>query len=304
MTKSETSGESHCANCGAPLSGGFCPVCGQSTTDYNVPVAQFAQEFVSETFDLDSRLLLTLKPLFLEPGSVPRDYVAGHRARFVPPVRLYLIASFAMFLMMSFGEGVEMSGDFEGTPEVSVELGREAADGAVAPATAPSATAAPPDADVPPNTNGRDALEQRIEDRFVQAFQRAGEDRDAFTDVFLSRMAQSMFLLLPLFALLLKVLYRRRLYVQHLVFAIYLHSFAFLLMTVVLLPKSVGVPWLSDTAPILLLWVPVYLLLALRTFYGESWLKSGAKSVVLSLGYMMVGGATMITVLLLSLLRM
>ena len=35
------------------------------------------------------------RPLFFRPGLVPRDYVAGHRARFVPPFRLYLLASFA-----------------------------------------------------------------------------------------------------------------------------------------------------------------------------------------------------------------
>lgn len=170
--------------------------------------------------------------------------------------------------------------------------------GGAAPATSAGPSGAPSDADDP------ETLERRIEDRLLQAFQRAGQDRDAFTDVFLSRMAQSMFVLLRLFGLLLKVLYRRRLYVQHLVFAIYLHSFAFLLMTVVLIPKALSIPWVSDIAPLLLLWVPMYLLMALRTFYGESWLRSAAKSVVLFLGYMMVGGATMVTVLLLSLLRM
>lgn len=92
-------------------------------------MARFAQEVVRETFDLDSRLLKTLEPLFFQPGSVPREYVAGHRARFVPPIRLYLVSNFAMFLLMSFGDGVEMSGDLESTPEVSVELTGDAAGG-------------------------------------------------------------------------------------------------------------------------------------------------------------------------------
>jgi len=67
------------------MQGDFCSQCGQSATDYNVPVTEFAREFANEAFSLDSRLRLTLKPLFFEPGAVPRDYVAGHRARFVPP---------------------------------------------------------------------------------------------------------------------------------------------------------------------------------------------------------------------------
>jgi hypothetical protein len=71
-----------------------------------VPVTEFAREFANEAFSLDSRLRLTLKPLFFEPGAVPRDYVAGHRARFVPPIRVFVFASFAMFVTMSLASRV------------------------------------------------------------------------------------------------------------------------------------------------------------------------------------------------------
>ncbi len=69
-------------------------------------MTEFAREFANEAFSLDSRLRLTLKPLFFEPGAVPRDYVAGHRARFVPPIRLFVFASFAMFVTMSLASRV------------------------------------------------------------------------------------------------------------------------------------------------------------------------------------------------------
>ena len=95
-----------CENCGTLLEGDFCSQCGQSTADMNLPLAEFAKELASEALSLDSRLSLTMKTLVLEPGAVPAEYVAGRRARFVPPIRLYVFASFAMFLLMSFGSGL------------------------------------------------------------------------------------------------------------------------------------------------------------------------------------------------------
>ena len=107
--------QTNCENCTAPLDGGYCSACGQSAVDYNVPVGDFAREMAAETFGLDARLRSTLKALFFKPGAVPLDYVAGRRARFVPPIRLYLFASFAMFLLLSGGKhGFIHSYGFEG----------------------------------------------------------------------------------------------------------------------------------------------------------------------------------------------
>ena len=83
-----------CLNCGRLLDGRYCATCGQSDTDFDIPVARFAKEFLSESFDLDARLRQTVGPLFLRPGHVAAEYVAGHRARFVPPIRMYVLASF------------------------------------------------------------------------------------------------------------------------------------------------------------------------------------------------------------------
>ena len=84
-----------------------------------------------------------------------------------------------------------------------------------------------------------------------------------------------MFVLLPAFALLLKLVYlgrgrehprRPRLYGEHLVFAAYDHAFVFVAATAMLLV-------LGRTLAITIgLWiVALYLLLSMRSVYGGSW---------------------------------
>ena len=90
-----------CRNCARPLEGNYCATCGQSAWNFDVPLVRFVKEFLSESFDLDARLRQTVGPLFLRPGYVAAEYVAGHRARFVPPIRMYILASFVMFLVLS-----------------------------------------------------------------------------------------------------------------------------------------------------------------------------------------------------------
>lgn len=130
--------KTHCENCGIPLHGGYCSRCGQSGKDFNVPVGEFARDLASETLSLDSRLKLTLQQLFLKPGSVPKQYVEGHRARFVPPIRLYVFASFAAFLLQPFSSdnvnlnGPEAPGAGEQTATDAVMIEAAASDTLVA----------------------------------------------------------------------------------------------------------------------------------------------------------------------------
>ena len=236
-----------CQNCSAPIQGDYCFECGQSATDFNLPVGEFAKEFAREAFSLDSRLRLTLKPLFFKPGAVPRAYVAGHRARFVPPIRLYIFASFTMFLIMALGPGATFD---------NVDVG-DNAPGAVDSLTAPPE----PAPGVEPADAGENNFGERLEERFVLAFQRVAADREAFTREFLNRLAQAMFFLLPAFAVLLKLVYLRRLYVHHVVFSVYFHSFVFFVVAFVALPDAVGLSAVSDWLGIALLSIPLYLLL-------------------------------------------
>lgn len=281
----------NCANCATPIEGDFCSQCGQRTKEFNVPVREFAQDFASEALSLDSRLLTTLKPLFFKPGAVPRDYVAGHRARFVPPVRLYVFASVAMFLLMTLGSGLTSD---------NTTVGPNAVDAASGASQAEAETETAPTADS--QETGEMSFERRLETRMIQGLQRADQDSRAFTRDFVDWLAKAMFFLLPAFAVLLKMVYRRRLYVQHLVFTVYYYSFVFLVVAFMLLPDAVGLGWITGLLQISLLAVPPYLLLGMKRFYAESWLKTVAKFVFVSAAYGFMSGVVMVAVLLLSLM--
>lgn len=83
---------SACENCGAWLQGGFCHLCGQSAHN---PLRHFghAVEEVFESFwHLDGRVFRTLRDLFV-PGRVARAYLAGHRVRYIAPLRMFVIVT-------------------------------------------------------------------------------------------------------------------------------------------------------------------------------------------------------------------
>lgn len=91
----------NCLNCGAPVQGRYCIDCGQ-TTDTHVPtLAEVIGDAITSIFNLDSRLWRTVLTLFFHPGRLTEDFLAGKRARYVPPLRLYLVISVLLFLITS-----------------------------------------------------------------------------------------------------------------------------------------------------------------------------------------------------------
>lgn len=90
---------------------------------------------------------------------------------------------------------------------------------------------------------------------------------------------RALFLLLPLFALLLAAFYWRQrkdyYFVDHLIFSLNAHSFAFVVLTaVVLLAPFVSSAWMGWAA---LMAVCLYLLIAMKRFYRQGWLMTGFK---------------------------
>jgi len=100
---------------------------------------------------------------------------------------------------------------------------------------------------------------------------------------FFGVLPPTMFVLMPIFALLLKLLYlfKRRLYVEHLIVALHSHAFLFLnlLLGVLVSMLSTWVKphaaWLSIPlewiALALWLWAPIYLLIMQKRVYRQGW---------------------------------
>ncbi|HEX5786731.1 MAG TPA: DUF3667 domain-containing protein [Woeseiaceae bacterium] len=132
---------------------------------------------------------------------------------------------------------------------------------------------------------------------------------DGVTAAVLDRVPAALILLLPLMALVQKLLYplSRRYYVEHLLFFVHFHSFLFLLLTLqVLWTRLVGMLGLNAAIGVLpvvatSLYVPFYLFVAMRRVYGQGRFFTFVKFSVLAIAYlvsfsMMMLGAVVLAV--------
>jgi len=93
-----------CLNCDTPLTGVFCARCGQKVRALDPTVADFLHEFSHEMLHFDGKIFRSVGALLFKPGLLTKDYFAGRSARWVSPIRLYLVFSVAYFALMSLDE--------------------------------------------------------------------------------------------------------------------------------------------------------------------------------------------------------
>jgi hypothetical protein len=88
-----------CPSCGAELAGAYCAACGQrAPRAADFTWRGFAHELWTEASGSDSRLWRTVLGLF-RPGVLTRAWLEYQWARFLPPLRLYLLVSAVFFLL-------------------------------------------------------------------------------------------------------------------------------------------------------------------------------------------------------------
>ena len=237
---------------------------------------------------LDDQLLVnsapprTLGNLLFRPGFLTREYVSGRIVRYIAPFRLYLVSSLVFFLIVTLladpvelGEQVERSSASEPPRATGVAPAAERRGAYIQFGPLGDTAAAAPW--WKPAARRLSAQEARINGMSKGEIVRgivAGLERNAPT---------AMFLLLPVYAAILKLLYfrRKRLYVEHFVFALHIHAFALLVFSFLLLVPS-WLPLLS----LLLFWPPIYAFLAMKRMYGEGVLQTAGKFVLLGTGYL------------------
>lgn len=239
---------SHCHDCGAPLTGPFCAACGQKDQERVVPIGHLAHEVFHELAHLDTRFLRTLGAL-LRPGLLTREYLAGRRTRWFPPFRLYLMVSLLFFGVAAVGPTTTQFRITTRTP-------------------------APVAAEGPATARPRSAFEARLEARA----QEINRDPAPFVAKLMAWLPRVLFILLPFFALLLKLAYLRAriLYAAHAIFSLHVHAYAFLLFLSIRLLGHV--PYVRGLRGFLFLALPVYLVMALKRVYGQGWWAAGLKA--------------------------
>ncbi|MBU8976937.1 DUF3667 domain-containing protein [Lysobacter sp. MMG2] len=88
----------HCENCGAPLQGHYCHDCGQSIVNPIRHAAHAVEEVFEAFWHLDGRIFRTLRDL-ISPGRVAINYLSGQRAKYVAPLRLFVVLSVLTFFV-------------------------------------------------------------------------------------------------------------------------------------------------------------------------------------------------------------
>jgi hypothetical protein len=88
-----------CANCGATLHGVYCQDCGQKAISHDVSLHELSHEALEEFAHVDGKIFRTLKLLVAKPGMLTTEFLAGRRARYISPLRLYLTCSLLFFAL-------------------------------------------------------------------------------------------------------------------------------------------------------------------------------------------------------------
>ena len=254
-----------CANCGHPRQDRFCPKCGQNDRDYVRSLPPLLGDILKETFELDSRIRRTLPPLFLRPGELPAEFSRNRRARYMSSVRLYLFTSIVFFFLLStLSDFRPRQLDREAVQERGAEAVRiDIEEARTVNTDALKALLPRPQQREVDEIIARPGMvfakgmivglathiEENPEDyesamrRFVLArlIDAAGDPGDVISQ-FVENLPLAMFITLPAYALLLMFFFfgSHRFFTEHLVFAVQLHTFAFIVLAVsMLLPEDV-----------------------------------------------------------------
>jgi hypothetical protein len=96
-----------CPNCSTLLrpDDNFCPNCGQENHDLNVPLRKLLPEVLENLAPIgitsvNGKFWHSMRAVFTRPGQITADFLAGRRARYVPPIRLYIWVSLVFFLIL------------------------------------------------------------------------------------------------------------------------------------------------------------------------------------------------------------
>lgn len=108
-----------CPNCGRRLEGAFCAGCGQKAAALNPTLHDFLHDLTHEVLHVDGKIFQSVRLLLLRPGMLSREWFDGRRARYVTPIRLYLIFSVLFFALSAVGTELEMNITARDREEVS-----------------------------------------------------------------------------------------------------------------------------------------------------------------------------------------
>lgn len=315
-------GSPACLNCGTGLRGPFCYFCGQPDKNLVRFFPVLLRELLEDTLDFDSRFLRTIKPLLFKPGKLTRDYLDGRRFRYVPPLRLYIFSSIAFFFLaaMLSVDAVTVTNEDGDKASIGIQISEpdeaqlleklDKLDPAAAEEIRQGISDAEGDSQHTEEEHGEDSINLNGEpwDRETNPFiiplmpdwindwvndeigespkkgRQIEENPNLIIDKIWDVFPATMFVLLPIVALLLKFWYAfaKKFYVEHLIFALHNHAFVFVSLLILVSANSYA-GWadpgenglitsiVNFINVVLFAWIPIYMFISLKRVYQQGW---------------------------------
>jgi hypothetical protein len=351
----ERGGEVHpCPNCGKPMIGAFCAICGQPRDVNRRSVWGLVKVLVEDIASFDSRIMRTSWALVAKPGELASAFREGRTQRYLPALRLYLFVSLIFFLVLGATNLALLQLVVQATPtkvtwidgqayvanpaydkddpdtqfmpkmvkldnkkakepgghySYSTKIYFFAPIGAYHTQLTPEARKRLSDANVDIDIGDRPksakpltpeqakkvqavkvqmkATKSWIEQRVFSGLQRLVNDPAALNSSLTTWIPRILFLLMPLYAMLLALFYIRQrkkfFFVDHLIFSLTIHTFGFVLL---LLAAGAAQIFSGETVAWGTLVVAgLYTLIATRNFYHQSWFWTVVKFSMVSFFY-------------------
>ena len=296
----------HCEDCGAELHGRYCSNCGQVAVDYHRSFRHVVADVAESFLNWDSKFTKTLLLLVIYPGWLTNQFVAGRRTRYLHPLRLYLLVSIVFFLCVRLAPiqtRPMVAADMTPKDRAEVEeamknpaipaLVREEVLKSVAERTkTPASKKAGPARSAefhrrrPRRLLGPTHRRKQLDDgsspswlkrRVKEKIGPHGSNAQLLIKTLRDNISTMMLFCIPLFALVLKILYlrQRRFYIEHLVYALHIHSFFYIAVVLTVFSAMAASHW----APALegpLVWLCVLAIVAqvflsIRQVYRQRW---------------------------------
>lgn len=293
--------QKHCFNCETELSAEaeYCHCCGQKWGPLKITLRSLLGDFIVQQFSIESRLFRTLRTLLFRPGQLTLEYSEGKRARYLSPIQLYLLTSVLFFLLLDTLAGIAPNSPIK----ISTGDVRQAVEDSDQQELSISFGFRRVQFTKEQFLEYLDSKPEHLESFFERhemdidplslffakashAIMQPGGAK-IFIAKYFKLFSQTVLVLMPIFGLILYLLYRRQSEgaVQCILFSAHVHSFAYVAM--VLVSLFTALLWESE---ILLratgIGIVGYFVWAQRIVFGGSWLGTIVKSLLASIIYL------------------
>jgi hypothetical protein len=308
--KEESFTDVQCKNCETTFSGKFCPQCGQSVKEFDKSLSFVIYDFAGNFFAFDTRFFHTFLYLLIRPGFLTNEFVKGRRASYAPPFRIFIFVSFVLFFLLQqytsstlktvLEREIDLADTtlFNSNSVAKLEIDVDTTDLNQAIEKLEPFFDLTKKGSVNKRLNEAALkLEKEIQDtdnpeekqdqlNLLRKFQ----NPELLTSQFFKYLSWAFFLLLPIFALILKLFYSSHKinYIRHLLFTVHVHSFIFLIFTIIIATVLIFGGIHPIFVNFLILAIPVYFLIAVYKVYKQSLIKSMVKILLISIIYNLI----------------